>query len=157
MKTGNRQTLFSAAIVALVAVWAVPCAAQLPDLKLGKPAGDLDLAGARYTGASVLQDYMRQTAERSFADENLMMFSQRFLGLERYEASRLDLALEGLGAGATMGLFAGAVANTAGIWNEDTSWYIAGAAAALGAFLGLTKSDDARVRQRWSVDVGPPR
>jgi hypothetical protein len=47
----------------------------------------------------------------------------------------------------------GAVANTAGFWDEETSWYITGAAAAFAAFLNgtLAASDpEKRVRYRWS-------
>jgi hypothetical protein len=116
-----------------------------------------DFESARFTGPgdNFLQEYLRQSAERSFANAKLAVYSERFLGIQRYEATGLELALEGVGAAATVGLFTGALANTAGLWDEDTSWYIVGAAAALGAFLGYSRVDDPkkRTRYRWSIDV----
>jgi hypothetical protein len=98
---------------------------------------------------------MRESAERQFGNANLVVLSDRFYGIERYEATAFDLMLEGASAGATLGLFAGAVANTAGFWEEDTSWYIMGAAAAVGALLGYTNADDPgkRARYRWRLGV----
>jgi hypothetical protein len=41
------------------------------------------------------------------------------------------------------------------LWDEDTSWYIVGAAAALGAVLGYSRVNDPkkRTRYRWSIDA----
>jgi len=137
---------------------AVPDAAsQTLPVELGRPSVLGDIESARFTGPgeNLFQGYMRETAERQFAGANLTVLSNRFFGIERYQASSFDLAFEGAGAGATLGLFAGALANTAGVWDEDTSWYIAGAAAALGAFLGYSSADDSkkRTRYRWSIDA----
>jgi len=153
------RVLIHSIVATLIIMFVVgPALAQTLPFKLGKPVESLDnLESARYTGPgeNFLQDYMRQSAERAFADENLAMFSQRFYGIESYQVSSLDLALEGMGAGATLGLFTGAVANTFGLWNEDTSWYVMGAAAALGAFLGVSGKNDPekRTRYRWSIDA----
>lgn len=151
--------------LALVIV-VVVCAAQhalaqgpkLP-ITLGKPPGGLDgIESARFTGPgdNFLQEHLRLSGEQAFAGANLQMYSNRFLGIESYEVTDLDLALEGAGAGATLGLFTGAVANTAGLWDEDTSWYIGGAAAALGAFLGYargTSEPAKRTRYRWTTSA----
>ena len=62
-------------------------------------------------------------------------------GLERIELGRTDTALRGLSMGASAGLFAGAVAGTMGLWDEDTSWAIVGALGALGAHLRDARPD----------------
>jgi hypothetical protein len=83
----------------------------------------------------------------------LRAYAQRFYRPRRIELSRLDYALHGAGAGATMGLFAGAMGSAAGIWDDRTAWYLAGATTALGAILGGTTmvpdDEKARVRVTW--------
>ena len=154
-----RHLTFFCVAITIVALTANRGAGQLDAIKLGRPSDALgDLKAARYTGPTenFLQEHLRQTAEQSFANENLMRYSERFLGLERYQATGFELAMEGAGAGATLGLFAGAVANTSGLWDEDSSWYIMGAAAALGAFLGYKRGLDdpkKRTRYRWNLGV----
>lgn len=125
-------------------------------LVLGRPAGaTLDGPSPRGLPASgnFLQEYFRRSAEGRFA--GTLTVRSVPLGIERFEASRYDLAMEGMGAGATMGLFLGAAGSTAGVWSEETSWYVAGAAAALGAFLKAIQADDPakRTRFRWSIDA----
>ena len=128
-------------------------------VKIGPPPstylGDFESARFSGPGDNFLQEHLRQSAERSFTDARLTIYSERFLGIERYEATGLELMLEGVGPAATLGLLTGALANTAGLWDENTSWYIAGAAAALGAFLGYRQVNDPkkRTRYRWSIDV----
>jgi hypothetical protein len=157
------RSVFLAGIALLLL--ALPARTQTPSarpgipLKIGNPpaTGLGGFESARFTGPgdNFLQEYLRQSAERSFANANLAVYSERFLGIERYQATGLELALEGIGTTATLGLFAGAVANTAGLWDEDTSWYIVGAAAALGAVLGYSRVNDPkkRTRYRWSIDI----
>jgi hypothetical protein len=90
-------------------------------------------------------------------------YYERFYGLRRVELSRFDYAMNGAGAGATLGMFVGGMASGLGLWDERTSWYLAGAATALGAILGGTTGvpDDpgARVRFRWEPlgDEAAPR
>jgi len=59
-------------------------------------------------------------------------------GMRRVELSRADCALKGFGGGASLGLWLGALAMTTNMWDERTSWYVGGAAAAAGALLGGT-------------------
>ena len=73
-------------------------------------------------------------------------------GLRSYEMSRGDCTLKGLGAGASLGLWLGALAMTTDAWDERTSWYMAGAAAAAGAVLGGTigvSSEAWRTNYKW--------
>jgi hypothetical protein len=69
-----------------------------------------------------------------------------------YELSRFDCAAKGFGAGASLGLWLGALAKTTSAWDEPTSWYVAGAAAAAGTLLGGTigiESEAWRTRYDW--------
>ena len=73
-------------------------------------------------------------------------------GLQSYELSRGDCALKGLGAGATLGLWAGVLANATNLCDERTTWWAAGAAAAAGALLGGTvgvSSETWRTNYQW--------
>jgi hypothetical protein len=73
-------------------------------------------------------------------------------GLQAYELSRADCALKGFGAGASLGLWLGALATTTGAWDDRTSWYLAGASAAAGALLGGTvgiSSETWRTNYQW--------
>jgi hypothetical protein len=76
---------------------------------------------------------------------------ERFFGIERYKPSAFEYTLEGAGAGLTYGLVAAAAGMSLGAWDENTGWYIAGAAALTGALFGAKKADDPgfRVRIRW--------
>lgn len=90
--------------------------------------------------------------QRGNPDTFLKAYAERFYGPRRIEFSRLDYALHGAGTGATMGMLAGAMGSAAGIWDDRTGWYLAGATTVLGAILGgTTKPDDgrARVHLRW--------
>jgi hypothetical protein len=155
--------------LSLAALWVATTAAwthtrvsaeKLP-VALGNPpvSSAASLQSARFSPSeNIFEEYLRQAAERSFSQNNLLVYSERFYGLERYQASAFELGMEGVGAGATLGLFTSAVATTAGFWDDDTSWYVVGAAAAVGAILGLKRGmeDPAkRTRYRWSADVGP--
>ncbi|MFN0150098.1 MAG: hypothetical protein ACKVU1_05200 [bacterium] len=73
-------------------------------------------------------------------------------GVPRVELSRADCALKGFGGGASLGLWLGALAMTTNMWDERTSWYVGGAAAAAGALLGGTigvESDAWRTNYDW--------
>lgn len=81
----------------------------------------------------------------------LAVSADRFYGIERYELSRTQCALVGADTGLTLGLMAAALGMTAGLWDDETGWAIAGAAAVLGALRGASKSDEPefRIRLRW--------
>jgi hypothetical protein len=68
---------------------------------------------------------------------------------EVYHASPYECALRGAGAGATLGMAAGAFGMMAGAWDEENAWYIAGAMAAVGAIFGTAKSDD----PSWNLQI----
>jgi hypothetical protein len=75
-------------------------------------------------------------------------------GYRVYRASTYEMALQGAGAGMTMGMATGAFGMMTGAWDEREAWYIAGAAAAMGAIFGTVKSDDPEwnIRIRWDPD-----
>jgi hypothetical protein len=79
----------------------------------------------------------------------------RFLGIERYELSRLDCSMMGADMGLTVGLFLGAAGMASGAWDEPMGWTIAGAAALAGALFGgtvMAKEPSFRLRLRWESD-----
>jgi hypothetical protein len=77
--------------------------------------------------------------------------SERYFGFETYKPSMFECALDGAGAGLTVGMAAAAAGMSLGAWDESAGWYIAGAAALTGAIFGAKKKDDAgwKVRIRW--------
>jgi hypothetical protein len=50
--------------------------------------------------------------------------------------TRLDAALQGAGTAGTLGMFVGAVGNTLGLFDEETTWILTGSLAAAGALYG---------------------
>lgn len=103
---------------------------------------------------------MLRTDER-FRSSTVLPFSSHsdinthtMFGYRVYRASRYECALQGAGAGMTMGMAAGAFGMMSGAWDEREAWYIAGAAAAVGAIFGTAKSDDPEwnIRIRWDPD-----
>jgi hypothetical protein len=104
------------------------------------------------THTRFLGENYRFRGEHLTADGNyLKAYSARFYGIERYKVSTADLLLTGVGAGAQLGFFAGAIGNMLGLWDEDTSWLLMGAMSALGAAYMGTKLDDPswRFQFRW--------
>ena len=86
----------------------------------------------------------------SSPDLNLGLLS----GYRVYKASTLECTLKGMGAGMTAGMAAGAFGMMTGAWNERQAWYVAGAAAAVGALFGRAKSDDPEwnIKIKWDPD-----
>ena len=97
-----------------------------------------------------LQNYFHNTAVSSHPDASLSATANRLCGFRTYELTRMGCALKGAEAGATLGLFVGALGNTTGMWNERNSWFLVGAATALGAILGGTAGADS---PKWRVHV----
>jgi len=67
-----------------------------------------------------------------------------------YRLSRFESSLKGAGAGARLGLFLGAIANSVGGRNDPMTFYMMGAGAAAGALFGGTLGAE---HSRWSVGV----
>jgi hypothetical protein len=94
----------------------------------------------------------RLDGEKAAFNGYLTLYPARFYGIETYEATRAELAIEGLGSGMTMGLFLGALGTTAGLFDEESAWWLAGSMAAMGALFGATYGADdpnRRLRFRW--------
>jgi len=98
-----------------------------------------------------LRDYFHHSALDSLSGGYLATGIDRLYGIERYEVSPARVIMEGADLGASLGMFAGALGATFGWWDENTGWYLAGAAAAAGAAWSGTHADDPgwRVRYRW--------
>jgi hypothetical protein len=108
------------------------------------------LSSSRFLG-----DYYRFRTEHVAPEGNyLAAYTARFYGIEKYEVSSSELLLTGIGTGAQLGFFAGAIGNMLGWWDEDTSWMMMGAMSALGAVWAGTHLDDPswRYQYRWEDD-----
>jgi len=113
------------------------------------------LRGAVLRSAYEPSDFLRDYRIAGKPDEPngayLAAYTARWYGYRVEEMSRADLALEGIGTGATMGMFVGALGQTFGLWDEEKTWMLVGAMSALGAAWGASKADDPswRFRLRW--------
>ncbi len=108
-----------------------------------------------YSHTSFMGDRFRFRKEHLSPGGNyLAAYPAQYYGLERYELSPSELLLTGIGAGAQLGFFAGAVGNLLGWWEEDTSWMLMGAMSALGGLWAGTKMDDPnwRFQFKWEDD-----
>jgi hypothetical protein len=100
---------------------------------------------------ALLRDYFHHTAGDSLKGDYLAARFNRLYGIEQYEISPLQAVFESAEKGASLALFAGALGTTFAGWDEDTTWYLMGAAAAAGALWGGAHADEPgwRVRYRW--------
>jgi len=102
-----------------------------------------------------LENYFLRSRQALPANSYLTARPDVIFGLERVELNRTETAMRGFAMGASAGLFAGAVAGTMGLWDEDTSWALIGALGALGAVFGGTKGYEDpswRIRYRFTDD-----
>ena len=108
---------------------------------------------SEYTPSDFLRDY-RLASDPEIPGDYLAAYSARWYGFQVEELSPVDLALEGVGAGATMGMLVGALGQTLGLWDEDETWLLVGAMAAVGAAWSSSKWDDPswRYRLRWDLE-----
>ena len=106
-----------------------------------------------YKPSDFIRDYRIRT-DADIPTDYLAAYTARWYGLEVEELSRAELALEGAGTGATMGMLVGALGQTFGLWDEDKTWLMVGAMSALGAAWGASKVDDPswRYRLRWEEE-----
>jgi hypothetical protein len=66
--------------------------------------------------------------------------------------TRFDAALSGAGSAATLGMFLGAIGNTLGWFDEETTWWMTGSLATIGAaYAGARYEPRPGVRLKWSV------
>ena len=148
------KTLFLIAVA-----WCVFAAAarpQTPVDSLPKPSvirSDSTLVPAPLEARMSLTDRFEQNTARPLSTY-LGVSAARFYGWEWYERPRFECVVAGADMGLTCGLIAGAAGMTSGAWDEPTAWYIAGAAAMLGAIFGgkvMANDPQFRVRLRWET------
>ncbi|MBU1699572.1 MAG: hypothetical protein KJ970_20795 [Candidatus Eisenbacteria bacterium] len=77
-------------------------------------------------------------------------------GLEPYELSRSELAWQGMGMGASLGLCAGAIGSSFGWWGDDKALMMMGAMSALGAIWKTSKADQPGVHIQFRLKDDPP-
>jgi len=153
------RTLLLIAVV--LCVYPAGARPQAPADSLPKPSvvrSDSRLVPAPLEARISLTDRFEQNTARPLATY-LGVSAARFYGWEWYELPRFECVLGGADIGLTCGLIAGAAGMTSGAWDEPTAWYIAGAAAMLGAiFGGKVMADDPqfRVRLRWETSDHDP-
>lgn len=104
-----------------------------------------------FTPSDFLRDYRITNPAQVPSDAYLTAFSAQWYGYRIDELSTVELALEGVGAGVTVGMFLGAIGNTLQLWDEDKTWMLVGAMSALGAAWGASHADNPewRYRLRW--------
>ncbi len=89
--------------------------------------------------------FTRETANTP--TPNYLTFSLSPFTVQPYTpSSTFEAMLFGAGAGSTLGMFVGAIGNTLGLFDEQTTWAITGAAAAAGALYSTS---------RFKIRVGP--
>jgi hypothetical protein len=153
------KTLFLVAVVLCsFAVGASPQAQtdSLPGASAAR--SDTSLIAAPFEASISLTDNFEQNTARPLT-AYLGVSASRFYGWERYKLSRYECVLQGADMGLTYGLVAGAAGMSRGAWDEPTAWYIAGAAAMLGAIFGnkvLANDPEFRVRLRWEASEHDP-
>ncbi len=128
-------------------------AIKLQNYMLNKASmGINEITGHPDSSMGYLQDESHTDTERPLSNIYLSINSNRFLGLQKYELSRLECAARGLDMGATLGLFLGAIGTTSGLLKERDAWYLVGAMTTVGAILGGSvgaKNPKWRVRIRF--------
>ncbi|UCH82671.1 MAG: hypothetical protein JSW50_09305 [Candidatus Latescibacterota bacterium] len=130
--------------------WGQATRADEVHLLPGPAFGDSSRVLSHGSGTDAAGSAFRTNTERPLS-MYLARNSRLLFGYEIYRASKLECAWQGVGVGMTMGMCAGALGMTAGVWDERTSWYIAGAMAAVGAIFGVSKAGEPQwnVRIRW--------
>ena len=127
--------------------------AQSPPLKK-QPASDVvrldsSLVLTPVEGLDALSDPFALNTARPLTSY-LATSADRFYGFRRYKLSRFDCTLQGAAVGMQIGMIGAALGATFADLDEDTGWYIAGAAALLGAIWGGTvKAED----PKWNIQI----
>jgi len=148
------RTLYLIAVASCV--YAAAAWPQTPADSLLKPSvirSDSALVPASLEARMSLTDRFEQNTARPLSTY-LGVSAARFYGWEWYELPRFECVVAGADMGLTCGLIAGAAGMTSGAWDEPTAWYIAGAAAMLGAIFGgkvMANDPQFRVRLRWET------
>ena len=94
---------------------------------------------------------------RTAPTPNYLTFSLSPFTVQPYApTSYFDAMLFGAGAGGTLGMFVGAIGNTLGLFDEQTTWAITGAAAAAGALYSTSRFKIRVGPDDWSTTPRPP-
>ena len=106
-------------------------AADVDSTRASSPLGSAPLSQGL-----LLSTYMARDRGDELAPAYLS-FSLNPLTIQPYTpASRFEAMMFGAGSAGTMGMFIGALANTFGLFDEETTWILTGALAASGAIYG---------------------
>lgn len=121
-------------VFAVAAYAAMPQAARDADsTRAASPLGSAPLSQGLLLSSYMARDRSDVSAPAYLA------FSLNPLTIQPYvPASRFDAAMFGAGTAGTLGMFIGALGNTFGLFDEDTTWILTGALAAGGALYGGT-------------------
>lgn len=152
----NKRTVLFALLVLLGIV--TTTSAQIEptgndiEIRLEKPvvitasrrnAGNLD--------GNFLRNYLLWHSVVPTDDVDHRLPAARFCNLKRHELSNAELALQGLGMGASVGLCAGALGSSFGLWDDDKALLMMGAMSALGVVWTTTKADDLSWAYRYRL------
>ena len=114
-----------------------------------------DLLRRGGSAPGLLQNYFTRQLTGKTTGMYLSTNTARFYGYHQVELTRLGTMVKGAETAASMALFLGAVGNTFGLFDEKTSWWMMGGAAALGALYGGTAGYEDpgwRYQIRWDDD-----
>ena len=150
-----RKLILRSAVTALVALLILP-AGSLAQSTAAPDTVPVDSSAVSPTRSLLfLPDRFYQTGTTLTFSMKPQSDHLRLFGYRKYEATRLECAYQGAARGVTLGMAAGAFGMMVGAWDEEETWYIAGAMAALGALYGGFIKDDApswKLRIRYDPD-----
>ncbi|HEU4929859.1 MAG TPA: hypothetical protein VFU38_08510 [Candidatus Krumholzibacteria bacterium] len=143
-------------IVTLATVFALAGGAQPPDStsSVATPRA----ASAPLSQGLLLSNYLSRHRADVPSPAYLTFTISPFTTTAYVPETRFDAMLFGAGAAGTLAMFIGAIGNTIGAFDEDTTWIMTGAAAAAGAiYSGSRFKINATLRpEPWSIPTGPP-
>jgi hypothetical protein len=120
--------------------------AALDSTRADSNTGLADLGYAPLSQGLLLSKYVSRYRDHAPAPALLTISLNPFAPRGYVPPTRFDAMLFGAGTAGTLALFAGAIGNTLGAFDEDTTWIMTGAAAAAGALYSGS---------RFKVRLGP--
>ncbi|MCI0452991.1 MAG: hypothetical protein L0Z51_11490 [Candidatus Latescibacteria bacterium] len=136
----------SSIVVVLLLLAGPSTASDVDSTRTDARAGVSDLGYAPLSQGLLLSKYVSRYHTDATAPALLTISLNPFAPQGYVPPTRFDAMLLGAGTAGTLALFVGAIGNTLGAFDEDTTWIMTGAAAAAGALYSGS---------RFKVRLGP--